>query len=516
MTLGHLLRALQPPLRDPAPAGPPPLTPRLLLGLAGAWLAALMALLNSRLVSFGLADLRGALGVDTIDGTWLSVAYSMGEIAVVPLTPWLAGIFTGRRAIVAATLTLTGAGLVCSTQPGYQVLLVSRFLQGLGGGALIPLLLMSLLRFLPLHQRAWGFAAYACVTVLTPTIAETLDGWYTEALTWKAIFWQNLLLAPPACFLVLVGLPTEPVRLEAFRRGDYFALGTSAVGLAALVAALLQGQNLDWFDSGTINGLFLLAGVMLAAFVVHELRRPNPVIDLRLLRKPNFTLDLVLILGFNIALLGPAYVLPQYAVQVQGYREAQIGTILIWLALPQMLLAPLAALLLRVIDARLVLAFGFALFVTGAGLTLRMTGEWVGADLLPGLVIQGCAFPFVMTPLVFIATSSLQMQDAPSGGALFNIVRSLAGSLASAVVGAVITVRERVHDAVLLEHLGGGALAGTPAAEIAARARNQAFVLACTDAYGLIGLAGLAALLVVLLIRETPRFPRPGAARSPA
>ncbi|HEX8930622.1 MAG TPA: MFS transporter, partial [Actinomycetota bacterium] len=449
MTPRGLLALLRAPVHEVAPAGPPPLTPRLLAGMLGAWLAALMALLNSRLIGFGQADLRGVFGTDVVDSTWTIVAYAMGEIGIVPLTPWLAGIFSGRRVIAASALTLTAAGLLATTEPPYRLLLALRFAQGLGGGALIPLLLVTLLRFTPLHRRVWGFAAYAFVTTLTPTVAETLDGWYTEALSWKAIFWQNLLLAPVACALVLVGLPVEPARMEAFRDGDYFALGTGSVGLAALVAALVQGQNVDWFDSGAVVGLFALAAVMLTAFVVHELVVPAPVIDLRLLRTGNFSLGLLLIVAFNFALLGPSYVLPQYAVQVQGYREAQIGAVLIWLAIPQLLLSPVAALSLLALDARVVLAAGFALFVAGAGLTLRMTSEWVGADLLPGLAIQACAFPFILVPILQVSISSLRAQDAPSAGALFNIVRTLAASLSSAVVGAVITVRERVHDALL-------------------------------------------------------------------
>jgi MFS transporter, DHA2 family, multidrug resistance protein len=506
--------ALLRPLFHEEAGGPPPLNPRLLAGMLGAWLAALMALLNSRLISFGQADLRGVFGTDIVDSTWTTTAYSMGEIAIVPLTPWLSGIFSGRRVIAASVLILTIAGLLATTEPDYQLLLVLRFAQGLGGGALIPLLLMTVLRFVPFHQRIWGFAVYALVTTLTPNIAETLDGWYTDALSWKAIFWQNLLLAPVACTLVLIGLPVEPTRLEAFRDGDYFALGTSAVGLAALVAALIQGQNLDWFDSDTIVGLFVLASVMLVAFVMHELTTLKPVINLRLFRVRNLTIGLLLIVVFSFTQQGPSYVLPQYAIQIQGYREAQIGAILIWLALPQLLLAPVVALALLALDARVVLAFGLALFVSGAGLTLHMTSEWVGADLLPGLVIQACAFPFILIATLQISTSSLQMQDAPSGGALFNIIRTLAGNMAAAVIGAVITVRERVHDALLLTHVQAGAVSAAAAGDVAARARNQAFVLAYADAYGLIALIALAAMLLILFAGEAKLYPPPTSGRA--
>jgi DHA2 family multidrug resistance protein len=236
---------------------------------------------------------------------------------------------------------------------------------------------------------------------------------------------------------------------------------------------------------------------------------PTPVINLRLFLTKNFALGLLLIVAFSFTQQGPNYILPQYALQVQGYREAQIGAILIWLAIPPLLLSPLAALSLLALDARVVLAFGLALFVSGAGLTLHMTSEWVGADLLPGLAIQACAFPFILVPNLQISTSSLQLQDAPSAGALFNIVRTLAGSAAAAITGAVITIRERVHDALLLTHVPAGAVPDAMAGEVAARARTQAFVLAYADTYGLIALIALAAILLVLLAGDARLFPRP-------
>ncbi len=194
--------------------------------------------------------------------------------------------------------------------------------------------------------------------------------------------------------------------------------------------------------------------------------------------------------------------------QVQGYREAQIGAVLIWLVAPQLLLSPVAALSLLALDARVVLASGFALFVARAGLTLRMRSEWVGADLLPGLASQACAFRFILVPILQISTSSLQVQAAPSAGALLNVVRTLAASLSGAIVGAVITVWERVHDALLLTHVQAGAVPATAAGDVAAGARNQAFVLAYADAYGLIALIALAARA-----RRTRPTERAGAAR---
>ena len=217
-------------------------------------------MLNTRLTSFGVADLRGGVGLDVDLGSWATTAFSVGSIAIVPATPWLTDIFSARRLFVAGILLTTASAVALGTVPPYPLIVLLRFLQGLGAGALLPLLLGSVLRFTPLQQRVWGIAAYAGITTLSPSVAETVAGWFTEYLSWKVIFWQNFVIAPIAIVPIMIGLPVEPLRLEVFRNTDYPAIIFSIVGVAALTAALSEGQTLDWFDSGVINGLFVIAG----------------------------------------------------------------------------------------------------------------------------------------------------------------------------------------------------------------------------------------------------------------
>jgi DHA2 family multidrug resistance protein len=333
------------------------------------------------------------------------------------------------------------------------------------------------------------------------------------------IFWQNIVVAPLAIVPIMIGLPVEPVRLATFRDTDYPAIVFCILGVSALTAALSEGQLLNWFDSGVINGLFVIAGVSLAAFVVNELTCSRPLIDVRLFEQVNFSLGLIVLLTFNFALLGAYYVLPQFAAVVKGWRELQIGEILIWLALPQVLLTPLSALLLRYIDARLVLACGLFTFSVGAYMATYITSDWIIGDFLPSQFVQACAFPFIMPPLVLITTSLITPANAASGGALFNIVRSLAGTLGTAVAGAVITVRERVHSAMILLNVQPGDIPKSAAGSVSARASAQAYVMSYADTFGMLGLIAIACLVLVLLLRETPvarPLPRPRAGRRTA
>jgi len=510
--VNRLLAALGPPLsvarapdgrQIPLP-GPPPLTGRLMFGLFGALVAGVMSLLNTRLTSFGVADLRGGVGLDLDLGGWVTTAFSVGSIAVVPATPWLTGIFSPRRMLVANVVLATASAAALALVPPYPIIALLRFLQGVGTGALLPLLLLSVLRFTPLPQRIWGIAMYACITTISPSVSESVAGWFTEYLSWKVIFWQNILVAPIAIVPIMVGLPIEPLRLAVFRDTDYPAMIFCILGVAALTAALSEGQSLNWFDSGVINGLFVIAGVSLAAFVVNELTCARPLIDVRLFKQGNFALGLMVLLTFNFALLGAYYVLPQFAAVVKGWRELQIGEILIWLALPQLVLTPLSALLLRYIDARLLLACGLFTFSVGAYMATYITSDWIIGDFLPSQLVQACAFPFIMPPLVLITTSLVTPANAASGGALFNIVRSLAGTLGTALAVAVITVRERVHSAMILLNVQPGDIPASAVGSVSARASAQTYVMAYADTFGMLGLITIASLVLVLLLRETP------------
>jgi DHA2 family multidrug resistance protein len=289
-----------------------------------------------------------------------------------------------------------------------------------------------------------------------------------------------------------------------FRDTDYPAIIFCILGVAALTAALSEGQSLNWFDSGVIDGLFVIAGVSLTAFVVNELTCGRPLIDVRLFKQVNFTLGLFVLLTFNFAMLGAYYVLPQFAAEVKGWRELQIGQILIWLALPQLVLTPLCALLLRYIDARLLLACGLFTFSIGAYMATYITSDWIIGDFLPSQLVQACAFPFIMPPLVLITTSLITPANAASGGALFNIIRSLAGTLGTALAGAVVTVRERVHSAMILLNVQPGDIPKSAAGSVSARASAQAYVMAYADTFGMLGLIAIACLVLVLLLRETP------------
>ncbi len=504
---------LQPPKgQDGKPQqGPPPITWQLALGLAGAVLGSFISNLDTRLTAFSLADLRGGTGLGVDEASWVSVAYNVAEVAVVPMTAWLSGIISPRRAIAAAVALLTVAGaFVPIAVPHFGFLVAMRFLQGMGGGALIPLLLLSVLRFAPPHQRVFGLAVYGFVTTATPLFAEPLAGVLTEWVDWQSIFYVSVPLGPLVALLVMVGLPVEPVKLGVFATTDYGGMALLALAAGLLTAALGVGQRLDWFDSPLVDGMLAAAALLFAAFVLLELTLEHPLIDLSLLLRFNFTGGLLMVFAFAFASVFTGTVLPMFGQEVRGYRELQVGGILVWGGVAQLAVGLAVPFVLRALEARVVIALGLFGAALGCRLATFIDSDWVLADVLLSLLVQTASQLVLLVPIVVVSTSVLQPKDALSGGTIFNVWRDLAVSTAGAVTGGILTVRERVHSFYLTQHLVAGAPLTVAResqgglAALSAAARVQATTEASADTFGWLGVAMLIGFAMTVLLKQTP------------
>ena len=256
--------------------------------------------------------------------------------------------------------------------------------------------------------------------------------------------------------------------------------------------------------------MFVGAVMALLGFFVSESLTEHKLLDLTLFRRPNFSIGLCLVAVFNIGLLGATYVEPQTQMLIRALKPIQIGELFLLLAAPQLVVAPLTAFLMRFVDARLLVGCGFAMGALGAYLCTYVTSVWSGGDFLSPLLLQACGWPLAFTPLVFLTTSVLKPEDALSGGTMFNIVRTLAISAGPAIVGAVITVRERVHSVYLVQHLVPGRavidtrLAASGLSALMSAERAQAYVLAFADTFGWISVLLVVGLVLVVFESEAP------------
>ena len=492
-----------------------------------AMLGAFMAVLDIQITNSSLKDIQGALSATLEEGSWISTSYLVAEIIMIPLTAWLVQLLSARRLAVWVSIGFLISSLLCSFAWNLESMIVFRALQGFTGGALIPLAFTLTLIKLPDHHRAKGMALFAITATFAPSIGPTLGGWLTESWGWEYIFYINV---PPGLLMIaglLYGLEKKPPHWELLKSTDYAGIVTLAMGLGCLQVFLEEGHRKDWLESTLIVQLGSVAVVSLIFFVILQLSRPNPLINLGILRERNFGLTSIASLGMGLGLYGSIYLLPLYLAQIQNYNALQIGQVIMWMGIPQLFLIPLVPKLMKIIPPKLLCAAGFALFGISSFASGALNPDFGGEQFHPIQIVRALGQPMIMVTISLIATAYIQPQDAGSASSLFNILRNLGGAIGIALLATLLDSRGKVYFDYLRESIvpNNPAVAERLAAltqqlgsEQAALGRiseivhQQAMIMAYNDAFHFVGIALAVSMVAVLLTRHLPENIKGGAA----
>ena len=373
------------------PSVPPPIarrsiarsSPRApLIGVLAVLLGSVISTLDSRITTFGLADVRGAVHAGFDEGAWITTAFTVGQMLMGPVSVWLGMVFGPRRVLMISSAVFAVSNLLLPFSPDLRFVLAFQMVSGLASGTFIPLTIGFVAQNLPPRLVVYGVAAYVLNLELSLNIAASIEGWFSDYWSWKWIFWDTALLAPLMLVCVHFGMPRQPINRALLKTADWSGIVYAGVGFSLLYAALDQGNRLDWLNSGLICALLLGGALLLVAFVVQELTHHRPWVDLRFAARGNFPLLFLFIAFFRFTILSTSYIIPQYLTTVQGYRAMEVGGVLVWIALPQFVLAPVTATMLRFIDARLLTALGFALIGVACFMAGQLTDQWIRRRLL--------------------------------------------------------------------------------------------------------------------------------------
>ncbi|MCK0206717.1 DHA2 family efflux MFS transporter permease subunit [Starkeya koreensis] len=433
----------------PVPARPQGASLTTWVAVCGCMLGALIAVLDIQITNSSLPQIEGGIGTGSDNGTWISTSYLIGEIIMIPLTDYFTRVFGFRRFILGATCLFLVFSVACAFATTLNQMIASRGLQGFFGGCLIPLAFTSVLTRLPAHQRPIGLAAFALTATFGPAIGPTIGGYLTEQYGWPTIFFINLIPGAVMLGLLIPTLEKSPMRLSLLREGDWWGIAFMAVGLACLQTVLDEGNKDDWFGSPLIVRLSVVAALCLAIFIVIEFKVEKPILQLRLLARRNFALGIVANTIVGFALFGSVYVLPTYLDAVQGYSAQQIGAVLGWVGLPQLLIIPFVPALMKRIDARLMVMIGLAIFAASCFMNTHLSFDDGGDQLMTTNIVRALGQAIVLSPLANITMSGMPAEFSGQASGLFNMMRSLGGAIGTAILATIITKREQFHSNII-------------------------------------------------------------------
>lgn len=421
------------------------------IAIIGAMLGAFMAVLDIVITNAAIKDIQGALSATFDEASLISTAYLVAEIIVIPLSGWLMKMLSLRRYILISCGLFTFSSLLCSFAWDLESMIVFRALQGLGGGALVPLGFTIIMTKLPLKQRPMGMALFAFTATVAPALGPTIGGWLVQQFSWHYIFYINLPVGILMMAMLSYGLEKSKPDWSQLRRGDYTGILTMAVGLGSLEVLLEMGRRVNWFESNLIFSLALISFTSLAMFIFIELRSQNPLINLRLLKQRNFVLASMSNVLMGYGLFGTVFVLPLYLAGVHGYNSMQIGIVFMWMGLPQLLLLPVVPRLMTHIEPRYLVAIGFALFSLSCYMSSGLNINFAGEQLIIPQLLRALGQPLAMVPIIVIATQQVALKDAASASSLFNLLRKLGGAIGIALLATLLDARRTAHSVYINE-----------------------------------------------------------------
>jgi MFS transporter, DHA2 family, multidrug resistance protein len=502
----------------------------------GVLLGCFMAVLNIIVTNSSLRDIAGTLAASSDEISWVPTSYLVAEIVVIPLTAWLSAAFSLKKYLLANSILFVFFSVLCGQAHSLDLMILFRVLQGFTGGVLIPLSFVVILTYLPPSKQPVGMALFSVTATFAPAIGPLVGGWLTDNYGWPFVFYMNAVPGIVLITAVWLTMDSQPSNLGLLKRGDWWGILTMAIGLAAFEIVLEDGNRKDWFGDPGIAKLAWTAAIFVPAFIFIELHKKEPLVDLRLFARRNFGLGSIVNVVLGVGLYGVVFILPIYLGQIHGYDASQIGTVLIWLGVPQLVIIPVVPKLMKHIDSRIIIGVGILLFGGSSFFTVHLNLDFAGPQFYAPLIVRALGQPLIMVPLSSATTSGMAKgRESGAASALFNMMRNIGGSIGIAGLSTLLSVRERFHSerigesvtsysAGFQERFGQSAAyfmsQGSDPSSAQMRAigaiggavRREAFLLAYGDCFLALGCVLLASAIALFFMNQAQI---PGAAGEP-
>ncbi|HSC38946.1 MAG TPA: DHA2 family efflux MFS transporter permease subunit [Chitinophagaceae bacterium] len=415
--------------------------------------AAIMELIDISIVNVALSHMSGNLGATLEDTSWVITSYAIANVIIIPMTSFLAARLGRRNYYIGSIIAFTLFSFMCGQATNIWELVAFRFLQGMGGGALLSVSQTIVFELFPKEKQNVASALFGVGVFIGPTIGPTLGGFITEYHSWPWIFYINVPIGITVALLCYALLHEAKIK-QVVGKVDWTGIFLLAVGVGSLQIVLERGETEDWFDTRYIVWLTVTAVLCIGAFIWWELRIKNPVVNLRVLKSRNLSIGAVLTFVSGIGLFTSVFLTPVFAQRLLNFTPSQTGLLLLpgaCLAIGGLMVS--ARLLQRGVSPLVMITTGMCLFILFSWQMSCLTLNAGRQDITVPLLWRALGLAVVTVPLTALAVSSLEPKDIPQGAALNNMMRQLGGSFGLAMVNTFLTNRNANHRSDLVSHI---------------------------------------------------------------
>jgi MFS transporter, DHA2 family, multidrug resistance protein len=415
--------------------------------------ATFMEVLDTTVVNVSLPHIASSMAATTEEATWALTSYLVANAIVLPMTGWLASTFGRKRLLMLSTAGFTLSSFLCGAAPNLASLVIFRVIQGATGGALQPLSQAVLLESFKPEERGRAMGFWGLGIVVAPILGPVFGGWLTENYSWRWIFYINLPVGIASLIMTRIFVFDPPYLRRESQGIDYWGMGMLVVGIGALQYVLDKGQQEDWFASGSITVLAIVAVVTLIALVIHQLHIKHPVIDLHIFKDRTYATGVFLMTVVGFVLYGSLVLLPVMLQVLFRYSSLEAGKAMAPRGVGSLLMMPIVGYLTAHIDGRKMLAVG----LTIGGVTLLWLGQlnlnagyW---DIFWPQFLQGAGMALLFVPLTTVAMATIPRERMGYATSLFNLMRNLGGSVGIAVTGTILQRQRQAIGSALGTHV---------------------------------------------------------------
>ncbi|MDD5594920.1 MAG: DHA2 family efflux MFS transporter permease subunit [Candidatus Omnitrophica bacterium] len=496
-------------------------------------LPTLLEVIDTSVVNVSLGHIRGSLSAGLDEATWTITAYLVSNAIIIPLTGWLSRVFGRKRYLLFSVTLFTVSSFLCGSATTLSALIIFRIIQGIGGGALQPISQTILLETFPPKEYGMAMAIFGVGVMFGPIVGPVLGGWITDNWSWNWIFYINIPIGIISVIMIMLFIQDPPYLKRIKEKIDYIGLSLIVVGIGALQVVLDKGQREDWLSSMFILRLAIVAIICLSVFVFWELRRKDPILNLRELKDVSFaSANVIQCISFFV-LFGSIVLLPIFVQQLLGYTAFLSGMVLAPGGIATLISMPISGKLIQKVNPKGVLAVGL-LITTYSIFVMSRFNTYIDFNTVAySRLIMGFGLGMVFVPLTSLAFSTIKKEEMGNATSIFSLFRNISGSFGIAIMTTLLARRAQFHQFRLSEQLNpfdqhyqigvskAMAVLGSKAGESSTAAANgviyqqlikQATLFSFTDAFYFSTLLMLCIIPFVFLLKRPKHLDNPIAA----
>lgn len=478
-------------------------------------IATFMEVLDTTIANVALRHIAGSMAASLDQSTYVLTSYLVSNAIIVPISGWLSTVIGRKRFYMICVGLFTASSVLCATASSLPELIAWRVMQGIGGGGLAPVEQSIFADSFPVRLRPAAFALYGLTIVFAPAVGPILGGWLTDAYSWRWVFLINLPFGLLSLLLVSILVVDSPAlkrdRAELLKKGfriDYVGFALVVLGFGSLQIVLDRFEREDGIGSLFINFFGTVCVVSLVALVVWEIFHPQPVMNVRLLKRRAFAVSCILMLAVGFTLITSTQLLPQLSQELLGYDAITAGLTLGLAGIITIILMPLSGILTgRVVQPNILVFVAFS--GTAAAMvyssTLDLTADFWALSL--SRLLQAMWLPFLFIPISAASLVGVPPSQNAQASALLNLMRNLGGSIGVSYTTTLLAYRTQQHQARLVEHITpyNGYGFGFDAAAVMHRVQAQASMLSYLDCFVVLAVAAAAVAPLALLLPKLPK-----------